>query len=81
MNEDKNRRNKDEINNKKSGMVPEVPDSKLDIVTKFQDSIFKNYEVRGGGRNFPPPNVKKIWIVLSSSVDNHPKFTEIDINR
>ena len=27
----------------------------MDIVTKFQVSIFKNDEVIGGGRNFPPP--------------------------
>jgi hypothetical protein len=52
---------KSRLSNKKSGMVPEVTliqNSKINIVTKFQVSIFKNDEVRGGGRNFPPPNGK-----------------------
>jgi hypothetical protein len=37
-------------------MVPEVTlvqNSKIDIVTKFQLSIFKNDEPIGRGRNFP----------------------------
>jgi len=45
------------LSNQKAGMVPEVTliqNSKINIVTKFQVSIFKNDEVRGGGRNFPP---------------------------
>ena len=45
------------LSNQKSGMVPQVTlfqNSKINIVTKFEVSIFKTYEVRGGGRNFPP---------------------------
>ena len=49
-----------EKSNQKSGMVPElvtlIQYSKMDIVTKFQVSIFKNDKVRGGDP--PPPNVK-----------------------
>jgi hypothetical protein len=34
---------------------------KMDIVTKFQVSIFKNDEVRGGGgRKFPPHEIS--WL-------------------
>ena len=39
------------LSNKKSGVVPEatlIQYSKMDIVTKFQISIFKNYKVRWG---------------------------------
>ena len=47
------------LSNQKSGMVPEVTliqNSKMDIVNKFQVSIFKNDEVRGGKfRPSPPP--------------------------
>ena len=47
---------KSRLSNQKSGMVPEINfDSKMDIVTKFQVFIFKNYEVRGGGKKPPPP--------------------------
>ena len=38
-------------------MVPEValiPNSEINIVTKFQVFVFKNYEVRGGGAFNPP---------------------------
>jgi len=48
---------KSRLSNQKSGMVPEVTliqNSKINIVTKFQVSIFKNDEVRRGGRNFLP---------------------------
>ena len=43
---------KSRLSNQKSGMVPEVtliPNVSINIVTKFQVSIFKNDEVRGGG--------------------------------
>ena len=38
-------------------MVPKltlISNLKMNIVTKFQVFIFKNDEVRGGGRNFSP---------------------------
>ena len=43
---------KSRLSNQNSGMVPEVtliPNVSNNIVTKFQVSILKNYEVRGGG--------------------------------
>ena len=55
------------LSNKKSGMVTEVTliqNSKMNIVTKFQASIFKIYEVRGGGRNSPLPPKREIsWLI------------------
>ena len=51
---------KNRLSNQKSGMVFEetlIQYSKMDIVTKFQVSIFKNNEVRGGEET-NPPNVK-----------------------
>ena len=47
---------KSRLSNQKSEMVLEVTliyNSKINIVTKFQVSIFKNDKVRGR-RNFPP---------------------------
>ena len=44
-------------------MVPEVtliPNVSINIVTKFQVSIFKNDEVRGGGY-FNPPLRRISW--------------------
>lgn len=44
-------------------MVPEVtliPNVSMNIVTKFQISIFKNDEVRGGG-SFNPPLRRISW--------------------
>ena len=49
---------KSQLSNKKTGMVLEVTlfqNSKINIVTKFQVSILKNDEVRGGGKKLPPP--------------------------
>ena len=49
---------KSRLSNKKSGMLPEVTliqNLKIDIVTKFQVSIFKNRE---GGGETSPTNVK-----------------------
>ena len=49
---------KSRLSNQKSGIVLEVTliqNSKINIVTKFQVSIFKNGEVRGGGKKLPPP--------------------------
>ena len=51
------------LSNQKSGMVPEVTlilNVLMNIVTKFQVSIFKNDEVRGGGLLLPPPYVEKV---------------------
>ena len=45
------------MSNQKPGMVPEVtliPNVSINIVTKFQVSIFKNDEVRGGVTLTPP---------------------------
>ena len=45
-------------------MVPEVtliPNVSINIVTKFQVSIFKNDEVRGGGVTLPPPLCRISW--------------------
>ena len=53
---------KSRLSNQKSGMVPEVTliqNSKINIVTKFQVSIFKNDEVRGG-KKLPPPTWNKL---------------------
>ena len=47
---------KSQLSNKKSGMVLEVTkllNSKINIIAKFQVSIFKNDEARGGGSFFP----------------------------
>ena len=49
---------KSRLSNHKSGMVPEatlIPNISMNIVTKFQVSIFKNDEVRGGVILTPPP--------------------------
>ena len=49
---------KSKLSNQKSGLVPEVtliPNVLMNIVTKFQVSIFKNDEVRGGVTLTPPP--------------------------
>ena len=46
-------------------MVPKVTlisNLKMNIVTKFQVFIFKNDEIRGGGRNFPPPQRGISWM-------------------
>ena len=54
------------LSNQKMGMVLEVTqiqNSKMNIVNKFQVSIFKNDEVRGGGRNFPPPQREISWLI------------------
>jgi hypothetical protein len=37
-----------------------IQNSKINIVTKFQVSIFKNDEFRGGGTNLPPPTRNKL---------------------
>ena len=51
---------KSRLSNQNLGMVLEdslILNSKINIVPKFQVSIFKNDEVRGG-KKLPPPNVK-----------------------
>ena len=35
-----------------------IPNLEINIVTKFQVSIFKNGEVRGGGKISPPSNAQ-----------------------
>ena len=55
---------KSRLSNQKSGIVPKVtliPNVSINIVTKFQVSIFKNYEVRGGGYFNPPPLRRISW--------------------
>ena len=52
------------MSNPKSGMVLEVtliPNVLMNIVTKFQVSIFKNDEVRGGVTLTPPPLHRISW--------------------
>ena len=53
---------KSRLSNQKSGMVLEVTliqNSTINIITKFQVSIFKNYKVRGG-KKLPPPTWNKL---------------------
>ena len=55
---------KSRLSNQKSDMVPEVtliPNVSMNIVTKFQVSIFKNDKVRGGG-SFNPPLRRISWL-------------------
>ena len=57
---------KSRLSNKKLGIVPDVTltqNSKMDIVIKFQVSIFKNTKLDKGGSFSPPPPQRKIsWL-------------------
>ena len=50
---------KNRFSNKKLGIVLEVtliPNLEINIVSKFQASVLKNYKVREGGLKLAPPN-------------------------